>query len=107
MAASPGAYLNHNPSNACNKPKQIDTLDAWGNQQRKQSEMLAVHTPTYWGSLQGADAEAIHRLVDSYSNDNFRKKPTLSLGNRKAISMSIRPPATTDKIFDNISRSKL
>lgn len=45
----PGAYLNHNPSNACNKPKQIDTLDAWGNQQREQSE-IAAHMGTH-GSL--------------------------------------------------------
>lgn len=45
----PGAYLIHNPSNACNKPKQIDTLDAWGNQQREQSE-IAAHMGTH-GSL--------------------------------------------------------
>lgn len=64
----PGAYLNHNPSNACNKPKQIDTLDAWGNQQREQSEIAAYGDS--WGSL----SKAIHRLVDSYSNGNFPGK---------------------------------
>lgn len=64
----PGAYLNHNPSNACNKPKQIDTLDAWGNQQREQSEIAAYGDS--WESL----SKAIHRLVDSYSNGNFPGK---------------------------------